>query len=75
MLKYMDILPERQKEALSLFELADFPIEEIRKIQGGTASGVKMRLVRARAKLAILMRDGETEFKKEYGAVTTEVNS
>lgn len=44
-------LPEKQKEALVLFEISGFSIEEIKKIQGGSISGVKSRLTRGRLAL------------------------
>lgn len=46
--KAMSYLPEKQKQALTLFEISGFSIEEIKKVQGGTISGVKTRLKRAR---------------------------
>ncbi len=48
-------LPEGQREALVLFEISGFSIEEIRLLQGGTLSGVKARLRRGRARLARLL--------------------
>ena len=50
-------LPERQREAFMLFEISGFSLEEIRRIQGGTLSGVKSRLARARHKLALALTD------------------
>lgn len=44
-------LPHRSREALMLFEVADMPIAEIQKIQGGTLSSIKIRLMRARRTL------------------------
>jgi RNA polymerase sigma-70 factor (ECF subfamily) len=75
MFKHIDLLPLRQKETLSLFEIAGFSIDEIRKIQGGTLSGVKTRLARARTAIADRMREHETRSKAERGAMTSEVNS
>ena len=40
-------LPERQREALVLFEISDLTLEEIRVVQGGSLSGGKARIVRA----------------------------
>jgi RNA polymerase sigma-70 factor (ECF subfamily) len=48
-------LPERQREALALFEISGLSLEEIRGIQGGSISAVKMRLVRGRKQLAQLL--------------------
>ncbi len=45
-------LPTKSAEALVLFEVVGFTLEEIREIQGGSLSGVKMRLTRARQSLA-----------------------
>ncbi len=44
-------LPEAQREAITLFEIAGLSLEEIRDIQGGTLSGVKSRVSRARETL------------------------
>lgn len=51
----LDQLPERQRETVVLFEISDLPLEEIRRIQGGSLSGVKSRLVRGRARLARIL--------------------
>lgn len=50
-------LPSKQREAIALFEISGFSIEEIRQLQGGTLSGVKSRLKRGREKLAELLND------------------
>lgn len=41
-------LPAAMRETLILFEISDCSLEDIRRIQGGTLSGVKSRLARAR---------------------------
>ncbi|TAL69752.1 MAG: RNA polymerase sigma factor [Bacteroidetes bacterium] len=51
----LEKLPYKQKEALLLFELSGFSLQEIRQIQGGTLSSIKSRLQRGRNKLAHLM--------------------
>ncbi|MFO7617233.1 MAG: RNA polymerase sigma factor [Bacteroidales bacterium] len=51
MFELLDRLPSKQREAFILFELSGFSIEEIRQMQGGTLSGVKMRLKRGREQL------------------------
>lgn len=51
----IDRLPLRLREALVLFELTGLRLEEIRRIQGGTLSGVKSRVARARKKLARML--------------------
>ena len=50
-------LPNRQKEAIVLFEISGFSIEEIRELQGGTLSGVKMRLSRGRKQLRLWLQE------------------
>jgi RNA polymerase sigma-70 factor, ECF subfamily len=55
--KNLDKLPAKQKEAIILFEISGFSIEEIKNIQGGTISAVKSRLKRGREKLTKLLTD------------------
>ncbi len=49
-------LPEKQREAIILFELLDLPLEEVRRIQGSSLSAVKVRLLRARQRLTAMLR-------------------
>ncbi len=51
----LDRLPLREREAIVLFELSGLSIKEIQHIQGGSISGVKSRLSRARGKLKRLL--------------------
>jgi RNA polymerase sigma-70 factor, ECF subfamily len=44
----LDKLPAKMRETILLFDIGDLSLEEIRKIQGGTLSGVKTRLRRGR---------------------------
>jgi RNA polymerase sigma-70 factor, ECF subfamily len=48
----MNTLPEKMRETLVLFDVSDLSLEEIRRVQGGTLSGVKSRLKRGRKQLA-----------------------
>jgi RNA polymerase sigma-70 factor (ECF subfamily) len=48
-------LPEKQREAVLLFEIAGFSTAEVRDIQGGTLVAVRVRLARARKRLATLL--------------------
>ena len=48
-------LPVKTREALIMFEINGFSLEEIREVQGGSLSGVKSRLVRGRKSLARLL--------------------
>jgi RNA polymerase sigma factor (sigma-70 family) len=52
-------LPSRMAETIILFHISDFSLEEIRKIQGGSLSGVKLRLKRGREKLLLLLNTPE----------------
>ncbi len=48
-------LPEKQREAVVLFEIMGVPMKEIREIQGGTLTSVKVRIFRGRKRLAELL--------------------
>ena len=52
-------LPEKQREAVVLFEISGLSLAEIRDVQGGSLSGVKSRIVRGREKLAELLGESE----------------
>jgi RNA polymerase sigma-70 factor, ECF subfamily len=54
-------LPEKQREAVILFEISGLSLSEIVEIQGGSLSGVKSRIVRGREKLAELLGEREGE--------------
>ena len=47
----MLMLPTKVSETLILYHISDLSLEEIQKIQGGSLSGVKMRLKRGRENL------------------------
>jgi RNA polymerase sigma-70 factor, ECF subfamily len=49
----LKLLPQKQRETVILFDVLDLSLEDIRKLQGGTLSGVKARLSRGRAALAL----------------------
>jgi len=52
-------LPEKQREAVILFEISGLSLAEIRDVQGGSLSGVKSRIVRGREKLAELLGESK----------------
>ena len=62
-------LPEKQREAVVLFEISELSLAEIREIQGGSLSGVKSRIVRGREKLAELLgeRDPQPMARQQAG--------
>ena len=53
--KALDKLPEVQREAVVMAEIMGFSHKEIQKIQGGTVTGVKVRIFRAKRQLAKLL--------------------
>ena len=50
-------LAPKVRDAVILFEINGLPLEEVRRIQGGSLSGVKSRIVRGRKRLAALLAD------------------
>jgi RNA polymerase sigma factor (sigma-70 family) len=70
----MQRLPEKICEALIMFEISGLSLEEIKEIQGGSLSAVKMRIARGRKKLARLLGIRETKNNKAEVA-TTKFNS
>ena len=57
LLKAIEQLPEKQREALILFEISGFSIREISKIQDSAENATKTRLSRARQKLKTLLTE------------------
>jgi RNA polymerase sigma-70 factor, ECF subfamily len=53
-------LPERTRETVVLFEIADLSLDAIQRIQGGSLSGVKSRVVRGRAQLTAMLAEDES---------------
>jgi RNA polymerase sigma-70 factor (ECF subfamily) len=51
----LDRLPEAQKEAIIMAEIMGFSHKEIQKVQGGTVTGVKVRIFRGKRQLAKLL--------------------
>jgi RNA polymerase sigma-70 factor (ECF subfamily) len=58
-------LPASQRETIVLFEISGLSLKEIQDIQGGSISGVKSRLTRARDNLRRLITD--TNLQKSGG--------
>ena len=58
-------LPEKQREAVVLFEIMGVPMKEIREIQGGTLTAVKVRISRGRKALAKLLGVSDSERLQE----------
>lgn len=65
-------LPEKQREAVVLFEITGLRMKEIREIQGGTLTAVKVRISRGRKKLAEVL--GVNERALNTGTRTSEEN-
>jgi RNA polymerase sigma-70 factor (ECF subfamily) len=72
--KAMSKLPEKQRETISLYEISGFSLAEIQDMQGGTLSGVKSRLVRARQELARLL-EKENSISHNLQLKTSYLNS
>ena len=53
----MALLPDAQREAITLFEITGFSIKEIMDIQGCGESAVKQRLFRGRRELARIIKE------------------
>jgi RNA polymerase sigma-70 factor (ECF subfamily) len=70
----MNSLGEKEKEAISLFEIAGFSVKEIAGIQGSSVAAVKVRLFRARKRLSKLLGVSEAkEQKKINNLIESEV--
>jgi RNA polymerase sigma-70 factor (ECF subfamily) len=63
--KTLDKLPDKQKEAVVLFEISGFSLEEIKDIQNSTLSAVKSRVKRGREKLTELLVHRDNFYKNE----------
>jgi len=53
--KALEQLPVKQREAVVLFEISGFSMNEIKEIQGSTLSAVKSRIKRGREKLTEIL--------------------
>ncbi|MBS1537886.1 MAG: RNA polymerase sigma factor [Bacteroidetes bacterium] len=56
--KALDSLSDVQREAVIMAEIMGFSHKEIQKIQGGTVTGVKVRIYRAKKQLAKILGAG-----------------
>jgi RNA polymerase sigma-70 factor, ECF subfamily len=54
-------LPHKQREALVLFELSGLSLNEIHALQGGSLSGVKSRIARARKRLGEMLAESASD--------------
>lgn len=71
----LQALPWKYREALVLYELNGLNVEEVRQVQGGTASAVKVRLLRARRMLAQRLGVHDTPDPLEAPAADTPSSS
>lgn len=58
-------LPEAQRDAIIWHELSGLQFEEIREMQGGSLSAVKMRILRGKEKLAELLGEPTQSARKQ----------
>jgi RNA polymerase sigma-70 factor (ECF subfamily) len=52
-------LPPQQRSALYLFYRADLPVKDVARLLGTSSAAVRMQLVRARRRLAAVLREEE----------------
>lgn len=73
----LEKLPEKQREAVIMFEISGLSLIEIKEIQGGSLSGVKMRITRGREQLALSLgvEDTKKMSTKKAEVVTKEFKS
>jgi RNA polymerase sigma-70 factor (ECF subfamily) len=64
-------LPDAQREAVVLFEISGLTLEEIQRVQGGSLSGVKSRIVRGRQGLVRLLDARRPEYAAGSDPVPT----
>ncbi len=70
----MQKLSEKTRNSLIMFEISGYSLEEIREIQGGSLSGVKLRLLRGRKELGKLL-GAKVERKEKSEAVVNNIHS
>ena len=70
--KAMKQLPLNQREAVSLFEISGISLKEIQEMQGGSLSGVKSRIARAREELSRILGGKIHSVKKQETNSLTE---
>lgn len=68
----LDKLPEKQREAVVLFEILGLSMKEIRVIQGGTLVAVKVRVARGRRRLAAILGVDDVERRPECAGNASE---
>ena len=68
-------LPERQREAVVLFEIVGFSMKEICQIQGGTLTAVKVRVSRGRKRLSEILGVDNTARSQKNKAEHQEARS
>jgi len=67
----IDRLPQKQKDALILFEISGFSMKEIAEIQNSTEGAVKTKISRGRKKLKALLGVDSVKVKPMLGALKT----
>lgn len=67
----LDRLPEKQRDALVLFEISGFSIKEIANIQNKSISAVKTMMSRGRAKLRDIISNEDVEIKQLFSSLQT----
>lgn len=64
-------LPEKQRDAIILFEVTGFSMKEIAEIQGSTVGAVKTKISRGRKRLKELLKDDIDNLSRIFGTLKT----
>jgi RNA polymerase sigma-70 factor, ECF subfamily len=62
----LERLPEKQREAVIMFEILGFSMKEIQAAQGGTLIATKVRISRGRALLTSILNPSRNEASEAY---------
>jgi RNA polymerase sigma-70 factor (ECF subfamily) len=73
----LDTLPDKQREAIIMFEILGFSMKEIHEVQGGTLIAVKVRISRGRSELTRLLTERQPAYilDREPEQTTSKKNS
>ncbi len=69
--KVIEKLPIKQKEAVVLFEISGFSLNEIKVVQGATLSAVKSRIKRGREKLTEMLNPKSATNEMQHNNIET----
>ena len=67
--KMMDKLPDKQKQALILFEISGFSMKEIAEMQNSTQGAIKTKISRARKRLKEIFNRSDKSISSVFGTL------